>query len=90
MLRVLLTIALPLLLPSVLYFSWIWVSRSDRLAGGWASVPWVWLALAGALAAGFLLFVVTVRYGTSQPGTYVPAHWENGRVIPGQFEPRAR
>ena len=53
-------------------------------------MPWVWLALAGALAAGFLLFVVTVRYGTSQPGTYVPAHWENGRVIPGQFEPRAR
>ena len=47
----------------------------------------MWLAAAGVLLLAVVLFVVTVHYGTSQPGTYVPPRWENGRIVPGHIEP---
>jgi hypothetical protein len=105
MLRVFLTIVLPLVLPTALYLLWLRVAH--WLPGGsppgspagstpgaqqgewvqWAALPWVWLAAAGALLLALMLFVVTVHYGTSQPGTYVPPRWENGRIVPGHIEP---
>ena len=97
MLRVFFTIVVPLLLPTALYLVWLrlarWVPRgSPRAApqGGMLSsavLPWVGLAAAGVLLLAVVLFVVTVHYGTSQPGTYVPPRWENGRIVPGHIEP---
>jgi ABC-type uncharacterized transport system YnjBCD permease subunit len=37
-----------------------------------------------------VLFVVTVGFGTSTPGVYVPAHLDNGRIIRGHIEPSGR
>ncbi|HEV2335467.1 MAG TPA: hypothetical protein VGS13_08215 [Stellaceae bacterium] len=97
MLRVLFTIALPLVLPTALYLVWIRVARWS--SGGspaefqpaatvrWTALPWVWLAAAGAALLALVLFVVTVHFGTSQPGTYVPPRWENGRIVPAHIEP---
>jgi hypothetical protein len=101
MLRVFLTIVLPLVLPTALYLVWLRVAH--WLPGGsppgsppesqhgewvqWAALPWVWLAGAGVLLLALMLFVVTVHFGTSQPGTYVPPRWENGRIVPGHIEP---
>ncbi len=97
MLRVFFTIVLPLALPTALYLVWVWLGH--RLPGGseqrsergetvqWAALPWVWLAAAGALLLALTLFVVTVHFGTSQPGTYVPPRSENGRIVPGHIEP---
>jgi len=102
MLRVFLTIVLPLVLPTALYLVWLRVAH--WLPGGspqgsppaqsqpgewvqWAALPWVWLAAAGALLLALMLFVVTVHFGTAQPGTYVPPRWENGRIVPGHIEP---
>ena len=49
----------------------------------------VWLALAGV---GFAM-AAAVWYGLSvsmEPGSvYVPAHMEDGRIVPGRAEPRA-
>ncbi len=92
MLRVLLTIVLPLALPTALYLSWMWIAQGAERSRNvhWAAVPWVWLAGAGALLLALVLFVVTVGFGTSTPGVYVPPHWENGRMIPGHIEPRGR
>jgi len=39
------------------------------------------------LLLALTLFVVTVHFGTSQPGTYVPPRSENGRIVPGHIEP---
>ena len=101
MLRVFFTIVLPLVLPTALYLLWLWVahwlprgSTAGSTSGSrqgdwvqWATLPWVWLAAAGAVLLALMLFVVTVHFGTSQPGTYVPPRWENGRIVPGHIEP---
>jgi Family of unknown function (DUF6111) len=94
MLRVFLTIVLPLVLPTALYLLWLrivrWVHEEPQPGEGvdWALLPWVWLAGAGALLLALVLFVVTVNFGTSTPGLYVPPHVENGRIIPGHIEPK--
>jgi uncharacterized protein DUF6111 len=92
MLRVVATIVLPLVLPTAIYLFWVQLARRSQRVEGvrWAALPWVWLAGAGALLLGFVLFVVTVGFGTSEPGTYVPPRWENGRIIPGHIEPHPR
>ena len=97
MLRVFFTIVLPLALPTALYLAWVRVSNwssqgsqegSERGATvQWAALPWLWLAAAGAVLLALVLFVVTVHFGASQPGTYVPPRWENGRIVPGHIEP---
>ena len=102
MLRVFLTIVLPLVLPTVLYL--VWVRLAHWLPGGssegsqqesergetmrWSALPWLWLATAGAVLLALMLFVVTVHFGSPQPGTYVPPHVENGQIVPGHIEPK--
>jgi hypothetical protein len=89
MIRVFLTIVLPLLLPTALYLLWISTLGSARERGAiaWTGMPWVWLVGAGAVLLVIVLFVVTVHFGTSQQGVYVPPRWQGGRIIPGHIEP---
>jgi hypothetical protein len=89
MLRVCLTIVLPLLLPTALYLAWIRLLGAPRDGGAvsWAPIPWVWLAGAGAALLAIVLFVVTVGFGTAQRGVYVAPRWQNGRIVPGHIIP---
>ena len=91
MVRVLLTIVLPLLLPSALYLLWVTTlgAPRNRAAAGRRSLPWIWLAATGALLLVIVLLAVTVGFGTSQQGVYVAPRYVNGRIIPGHIEPRA-
>jgi hypothetical protein len=90
MLRVFLTVVLPLLLPTALYL--LWVATFGTEQGGtavrWTAVPWIWLAGTGVVLLAIVLFVVTVHFGSPQQGTYVPPRWEGDRIIPGHMEPR--
>ena len=89
MLRVLLTIVLPLVLPTALYLAWIRMMQGAE--GGqprWRALPWVWLVGAGTLLLIVVLVVVNVHFGKSESGVYVPPRWENGRIVPGHVEPR--
>ena len=86
MLRVVFTIMLPLVLPTALYL--LWTGLVQRPGEGRRTLPWPWLAGAGALLLVVVLFVVTDRSGTSRSGVYVPPRAENGRIIPGHFAPR--
>ena len=51
MLRVLLTIVLPLVLPTALYLLWVSTLGTPQEGGAmsWTAVPWIWLAGAGAV-----------------------------------------
>ncbi len=91
MVRVFITIVLPLLLPTALYLLWVgaWGAH-DGGAVPWAAVPWVWLAGAGAALLAIVLLVVTVGFGTPQQGVYVAPRWQDGRIVPGHIEPNAR
>jgi hypothetical protein len=91
MLRVFLTIVLPLVVPTALYLLWIGVFGEAREGGvpQWMAMPWIWLAAAGVVLLAIVLFVVTVNFGSPQEGVYVPPRWEGGRVVPGHIEPNA-
>jgi hypothetical protein len=89
MLREILTLVVPLLLPTVLYLVWIRAVRWSETGGAaiWHKLPWVWLAVTGVALTAIVLFVVTVGFGTSERGTYVPPYFENGRIVPGHIDP---
>ena len=90
MLRLLVTILLPLFLPTALYLLWVTLLRPARRNGTtlWAALPWLWLAAGGVVLLVIVLFVVTVHFGAPQEGVYVPPRWQNGRIVPGHIEPR--
>ena len=93
MLRIFATIVLPLLLPTALYLVWVqlahWSKRGSPRGEPvrWATLPWLWLAGTGVLLLALVLLLVTVHFGTSEPGVYVPPRWENGRIVPSHIEP---
>ncbi len=89
--RILLTIVLPLLLPTALYLLWVTALRPERHDGAaqWTALPWLWLAGAGVALLAIVLFVVTVHFGVSQEGLYIPPRWQNGHIVPGHIEPKA-
>jgi len=89
--RVLLTIVLPLILPTALYLLWVSTVRGPSAPGAearWAALPWVWLAGAGVVLLAIVLLVVTVHFGAPQQGVYVPPRWQNGHIVPGHIEPQ--
>lgn len=88
MTRILLSVLLPVVLPTAVYFLYAWyAARRARVAGSTPEridVPWSWLAI-----AGFGLLIVSLGinlvYGTYQPGQrYEPAHIEGGKIVPGR------
>ncbi len=84
--RILLSIVLPFLLPTLFYAAWLFLTR--RLEGiGWTSFPWPWLAGSGIALAALFLYVVNVHFGQAPQGTYVPPQWIDGKVVPGHLEP---
>jgi hypothetical protein len=89
MLRKLLTIALPLLAPFLLY--WAYMSLARRRAGAagaagatprWQDAPWVWIAGGGVA----LMIATLAAFGMSagvKPGTrLVPPTVVDGKVVP--------
>ena len=90
MLRVILTIVVPLLLPTAVYVLWVRTVGREGHGGAlrWRALPWIWLAGAGAALLAFVLLVVTVHFGTSQPGIYVPPSYEGGRLTPPHIDPK--
>ena len=92
MVRVFITIVLPLLLPTALYLLWVGALGAPHEGGAmpWASMPWVWLAGAGVVLLAIVLFVVTVGFGTQQQGVYVAPRWQNGPSSPVTSNPRRR
>jgi hypothetical protein len=80
--------ALFFLLPFAAYAAWLAFSRGTfgNLAD-WQVKTIAYLSIAGA--ALLLVVLVAVTSFTSAPpdGTYVPAHVEDGKLIPGQIVP---
>jgi hypothetical protein len=91
MIRILLTIVLPLLLPTALYLVWLVAARRVEFAapGPWRALPWPWLLAVGLALAAVVLFVVGTRIGGSPQGVYVPPKYIDGKVVPGHVEPPA-
>ncbi|HVZ13982.1 MAG TPA: DUF6111 family protein [Bauldia sp.] len=76
------------LLPFAVYALWLLVTRrSLSNTSDWTIRTIGYLALVGALLV-IVVLVIFIQRDTDQPGgTYVPAHLENGVIVPGHFEP---
>jgi len=73
------------LTPFILYALFLWATRSGLLDASAWSLPRLGWLLAAALILLLGSFFVLAEFGGAPPGsTYVPAHFEDGKFIPGQ------
>ncbi|ACE99918.1 DUF6111 family protein [Rhodopseudomonas palustris] len=84
MIRVVLTEIGIFLIPFVLYAAFLIATRSAMLhRASWPLRVVGWL-VATALVLVIVSLLLLVHYSGAPPGsTYVPAHLENGRLVPG-------
>jgi hypothetical protein len=83
--RVALTVLLPLLLPSIIYFSYVALAREGPRDA--QAVPWFWLLVSG-LALALIAFVFLSVFEGAEPGSvYHPPRAVDGRIEPGYFGP---
>jgi len=85
MIRPVLTELLMFITPFVLYAVFLWATK----AGVFHPDSWPVSRIATLTIAALVLMIVTffyfANYSGAQPGsTYVPAHIENGKFVPGQ------
>jgi hypothetical protein len=85
MIRPVLTELALFLTPFVLYAIFLLATRADLLHPD----SWQWSTIASLTIAALLLvvgsFVVIAQFSGSPPGsTYVPAHVEDGKFVPGE------
>lgn len=86
MLRVLLTILLPLAAPFLIYIGWIWLVRRKTAAGvleiDWRETPWLWMLLIGfCLAFAGLIYLYIVQ-GHPAGTKLEPPALVDGVVVP--------
>jgi phosphoglycerol transferase MdoB-like AlkP superfamily enzyme len=84
MIRTVLTEAAIFLIPFILYAGFLLITRSALLhRSSWPQRVVGWLLVA-ALALVIVSLLLLVHYSGAPPGTtYVPAHIEDGRLVPG-------
>ena len=85
MIRPVLTELVLFLVPFALYAIMLWATRKgvlDRV--NWPLTRVAWLLIA-ALVLMIGSFVVLAHWGGAPPGsTYIPAHMEDGKFVPGE------
>jgi hypothetical protein len=93
MLKKLLTVVLPLMLPTLIYMAYMMIDRRKAAASGgaavpwWVGAPWTWLITSGVLLAAIVLVTVALTGGFDTSGTYHPARLIDGKVIEGDTSP---
>jgi hypothetical protein len=78
------------LLPFLAYAAYLLATRgSFRNISQWQAQTIAWLALGGAVLMVAALVYFTQFQAGEADSTYVPARFDNGRIIPGYLEPAA-
>jgi hypothetical protein len=89
--RILITMVLPLTLPTLAYLGWFYLAQRRALLAGepekaprLGDVPWTVLAVTGVVIAALALFALTL-FGGAKPGShYVPPHIVDGQIVPAE------
>jgi hypothetical protein len=95
MLKNLLTVVLPLMLPTLIYMAYAMFGRPKTAAPEvaavhwWTGAPWTWLITGGVVLAAAVLVTVALTGGFDTAGTYHPARLIDGRLIEGETTPSA-
>jgi hypothetical protein len=87
MIRPILTEMALFLAPFAAYAVFLWATRAGVLhPASWSMRALAWLTIS-ALVLMVGSFVVIAQFSGAPPGsTYVPAHMENGKLVPGRME----
>jgi quinol-cytochrome oxidoreductase complex cytochrome b subunit len=85
MIRPVLTELALFLAPFVVYLVFLWATRAGVLhPDSWSLPRLAWLVIASLLLM-IGSFIVLAQWGGAPPGsTYVPAHYEDGKFVPGE------
>ena len=83
MLRFFLHYLLPLLLPFLIYLAYVALTRG-RTPGWLDQAPWQALAITGVALLAVSLVSWGLLTGSPPDEDYVPARFEDGRVVPGK------
>jgi hypothetical protein len=87
MLRPLLTESMLFLAPFAAYVLFLWATRAGVLHPDSWSLPVLGWLTGAAFALIIASFVLIAQFTGAPPGsTYVPAHVENGRFVPGTLK----
>jgi hypothetical protein len=91
MIRALLTVILPLVLPTALYLLWVFAMRRAEAAGVGEllrGLPWIWLAAAGVVLLVGVLALAALGFGRiADTADYVPPRAVDGQIVPGHIAP---
>jgi hypothetical protein len=70
--------------PFLLYALFVWATREGVLdISAWSLPRLIWLTIS-ALVLVIVSFLLLAEFGGAPPGSnYVPAHVEDGRLVPG-------
>ena len=76
------------LLPFILYGAYLWLlhRRLEQDPAG-RDTPWTWLTIAGLVLVALSFVVLRLAEGDNGAAVVVPAHMENGRLVPSQVKP---
>ncbi len=86
MLRPLLTESVLFVAPFVAYALFLWATRAGVLHPDSWPLPVVGWLTATAFVLMIASFILIAQFSGAPPGsTYVPAHVENGKFVPGQL-----
>jgi Family of unknown function (DUF6111) len=89
MVRPVLTELLLFLAPFALYALYLWATKRGSVIdlGNWP-LPHVLYLLGAAFVLVIVGFFVLAQWGGAPPGsTYIPAHIEDGKLVPGKIGP---
>lgn len=79
-----LTEVLLFLAPFAAYALYLWLTDLGwRAPDRWHGVPLAWLVGTGLALVAASLVIAALTGGYSTTGTYVPAHMEDGKLVPG-------
>ena len=85
MIRPVLTELALFLAPFVVYALFLWATRAGVLHPDSWTLPRIGWLLIAALVLMLGSLIVLAEWGGARPGsTYVPAHTENGKLVPGE------
>jgi hypothetical protein len=70
--------------PFVVYAIFLWATQADILhPESWPLARLAWLTIAALVLMAGSFIVLAQWGGEPKNSTYVPAHMENGRLVPG-------
>lgn len=87
MMRLLLTILLPFLLPILIFLVYA-VYQNRKNPDQPVTIPWGWLFVLGGALAGITILAVELTNQSAKDVNYQPSRLIDGQIIPGTLTPK--